>query len=151
MIREFIQMGGKYEEYFPASALESSYDHTAPSAALLKAILITSTLSLVSSYDENSYTVNLETFYGPGEASGYNLGTSGLDFSQGKGVRSYAISFFASWSLTPSPISCNEQTRFWSCANGECAGAIGRVRHFSLRRQFGSIQSMVEILHDHGC
>ena len=49
-------MGGKYEEYFPASALESSYDHTAPSAALLKAILITSTLSLVSAYDEGDYT-----------------------------------------------------------------------------------------------
>ena len=83
IVRQFLGQG-KHQEFFPNSFAASAYNATDPSAALLKAILVASTISLTYGYDANYSSVNLAAFYGPGGGSGYDLSTPGIDFSQGE-------------------------------------------------------------------
>jgi hypothetical protein len=67
----------------------SEFNADQPSAALLKALLIASTVSLQYGYDSSGSSVDLAAFYSgsspTADSEEYALGTTGIDFHQGFG------------------------------------------------------------------
>jgi hypothetical protein len=88
LIREIL-IEGKHEYFSSTGYASSSYSESAPSAALLKALLIGSTVPLTYGYDTSGSTVTLSNFYSASSAvadsTAYALGTTGVDFTQGFG------------------------------------------------------------------
>ena len=90
LIRQFL-MDGFHEQYSPKGFNFSSYNQSAPSSALVKAMIIASTEALTFGYNTTYGKVKLTDFYaGDGSAAAdqaaYNLGTTGVDFHQGFGT-----------------------------------------------------------------
>jgi hypothetical protein len=80
---------GEHQTFSPDGYAASSYSETAPSAALLKALLIGSTSQMTYGYDSSGASVTLADFYSASGAVAdtvaYPLGTSTVDFTQGFG------------------------------------------------------------------
>jgi subtilisin family serine protease len=88
LVRQFL-VDGMHEIYSSVGFEASDYNSSHPSSALLKAMLIGSTMPLVSGYDSAGNTVTLADFYDGtspvSDAAPYALGTTGVDYHQGFG------------------------------------------------------------------
>ena len=88
IVRQFL-VDGKHEIYSNVGFQASYYNLSHPSSALLKAMLIGSTVPLLSGYNSTGYPITLADFYsGISPASDiepYALGTTGVDYHQGFG------------------------------------------------------------------
>jgi len=80
---------GKHQIYSSVGYADSDYNTSQPSSALLKAMLIGSTMPLVSGYNSTGHLVNLDNFYSgsspAADTASYALGTPGVDYHQGFG------------------------------------------------------------------
>jgi len=88
LVRQFL-VDGMHEIYSRAGYAGSDYDSSHPSSALLKAMLIGSTMPLTTGYNSIRYPVTLANFYiasSPiSDSAPYALGTTGVDYHQGFG------------------------------------------------------------------
>jgi len=88
LLRQFL-VDGMHEIYSSTGFAASDYDASHPSSALLKAMLIGSTMPLTSGYDSAGDSVTLAEFYGASspvsDSAPYALGTTGVDYHQGFG------------------------------------------------------------------
>jgi hypothetical protein len=88
LLRQFL-VDGMHEIYSNVGYAASNYNSSHPSSALLKAMLIGSTMPLTSGYDSAGNPVTLANFYSGtsplADTAPYALGTVGVDYHQGFG------------------------------------------------------------------
>jgi hypothetical protein len=89
LVRQYL-VDGMHQVYSSVGFAGSSYSSSAPSGALIKAILIGSTMPLTKGYDSSYNLVTLSDFYDGASATAddeaWTLGTGGIvDFHQGFG------------------------------------------------------------------
>jgi len=88
LLRQFL-VDGMHATYSSIGFAASEYNSSHPSSALLKAMLIGSTVPLVSGYDSAGNSVTLADFYSASypvsDTAPYALGTTGVDYHQGFG------------------------------------------------------------------
>ena len=88
LLRQFL-VDGMHETYSSTGYAASDYNKSHPSSALLKAMLIGSTMPLTSGYDSAGDPITLADFYSASspvsDSAPYALGTTGVDYHQGFG------------------------------------------------------------------
>ena len=88
LVRQFI-VDGMHEIYSSTGHAASDYNSSHPSSALLKAVLIGSTVPLASEYNSTGHPITLADFYSASspvsDTAPYALGTTGVDYHQGFG------------------------------------------------------------------